>query len=263
MKRLEGKIAIVTGGGTGIGAAIVRRFVEEGARVCLVGRRPGPLTEVASSLPTGSVVACPGDISDEADVERMIGTAKAMGGLHILVNNGAIPMRGAVADLPPAEWRSAVDINLTGPFLMMHYGIPLMIESGGGSIINIASVGGIRSIPGAAAYCASKGGLVMLTQQAAVDYGCKGIRCNIVCPGLVHTAMTDGGMKGKADEMKTDLEGAYQFSARNLPLRRAAQPDEIAPLCAYLASSEAAFMTGSVVVIDGGIHVLDAGMVAK
>jgi meso-butanediol dehydrogenase / (S,S)-butanediol dehydrogenase / diacetyl reductase len=263
MKRLEGKIAIVTGGGTGIGAAIARRFVEEGARVCLVGRRPDPLKEVASVMPAGSTTVCPTDVSNESDVERMIATAKEMGGLHVLVNNGAIPMKGAVVDLPPAQWRSAVDINLTGPFLTMHYCIPLMIESGGGSIINIASVGGIRSIPGAAAYCASKGGLIMLTQQAAVDYGCKGIRCNVVCPGLVHTAMTDGGMKGKAAELKTDLDGAYQFSARNLPVRRAAQPDEIAPLCAYLASSESAFMTGSVVVIDGGIHVLDAGMVMQ
>ncbi len=263
MKRLEKKVALITGGGTGIGAAIAKRFVEEGARVCVVGRRSAPLREVADSLPAGSAVACAGDVGNESDVERMVAAAIALGGLHILVNNGAINIRGAVGDLSPGEWRSVVDTNLTGPFLTMHHAIPAIIASGGGCIINIASVGGIRSIPEAASYCASKGGLVALTQQAAVDYGEKGIRCNVICPGLVHTAMTDVGMDKKASTLETDREGAYAFSARNIPLRKAAFPEEIAPLCAYLASSESSFMTGAVLVIDGGISVLDAGMVMK
>src|SRR5208283_1306024 len=121
MKRLEHKVAIVTGGGTGIGAAIVRRFVEEGARVCAVGRRKAPLEEVARSLPEGSVAVCAGDVSNESDVACMISTALGLGnGLHILVNNGAVNVRGAVADLPPAQWRALIDVNLTGPFLTMH-----------------------------------------------------------------------------------------------------------------------------------------------
>lgn len=264
MKRLEEKVAIVTGGGTGIGAGIVRRFVAEGARVCAVGRRQAPLEEVARSLPEGSVIPCPGDVSKESDVERMIATALGLGkGLKILVNCGAINARGSIVDLKPAEWRGLVDVNLTGPYLTMHHAIPEMIKSGGGSIINIASVGGIRCIPESPAYCAAKAGLIMLTQQAAIDFGSKGIRSNAVCPGLVHSDMTDVGMATMAPEMKTDIQGAYIYAARNLPLGRAAVPDEIAPLCAYLASDESGFMTGSVLVIDGGIHMLDAGMVTK
>jgi NAD(P)-dependent dehydrogenase (short-subunit alcohol dehydrogenase family) len=261
VKRLENKIAIVTGGGTGIGAAIVRRFVDEGARVCLMGRRREPLERVVASLPPGSAVASPGDVSEESDVERAVEAAMNLGGLHILVNNGAVTMPGGVAEVSPEQWRLAVEVNLTGPYLTMHYAIPRMIECGGGSIINVSSVGGIRSIPAAAAYCSSKGGLIQLTRQAAVDYGSNGIRCNVICPGLVHTDMTDNGMSKKAAEMKIDVESAYAHSARNIPLHKSAYPEQIAPLAAYMASEEATFMTGAVVVVDGGISVLDAGMV--
>ena len=264
MKRLEHKVAIVTGGGTGIGAGIVRRFVAEGARVCAVGRRKAPLEEVARGLPEGSVIPCPGDVSKESDVERIVATALGLGsGLHILVNCGAVNYRGSAVTVPPEEWRKLIDINLTGPFLTMHHVIPEMIKSGGGSIINIASVGGIRCIPEGTAYCASKAGLIMLTQQTAIDFGLKGVRANAVCPGLVHSDMTDVGMSVRASELNTDVEGAYRHAARNLPLARAAVPDEIAPLCAYLASDESGFMTGAVLVIDGGISMLDAGMVQK
>jgi len=263
MKRLENKVALITGGGTGIGAAIARRFVDEGARVCLVGRRVGPLEEVANSLPRGTVVVCAGDVSREVDVERMIGVALTLGGLHVLINNGAINVRGSVTDLPPSEWRTLVDVNLTGPYLTMHYAIPHLVRSGGGSVINISSVGGIRCIPEAVGYCASKAGLIMLTQQASIDFGPKGVRCNVVCPGLVHTAMTDVGMDRKAPALNTDREGAYAHSARNIPMGKAAMPKEIAPLCAYLASDESSFMTGALLVIDGGISMLDAGMVSS
>jgi meso-butanediol dehydrogenase/(S,S)-butanediol dehydrogenase/diacetyl reductase len=263
MRRLENKVAIVTGGGTGIGAAIAKRFVEEGARVCIVGRRTAPLEEVARSLPAGSVATCAGDVSSESDIDRMVKTAlDFQGAIHILVNNAALPSHGSVTDLDPADWRRSLDVNLTGPFLTMHRIIPLMIRAGGGSIINVASVGGLRCIPGAPAYCSPKAGLIMLTQQVAVDYGRHGIRSNVVCPGLVRTEMTDMNMDYMGQSFNLDREGTYKMAVTDQPLGRAAMPDEIAPLCAYLASSESSFMTGAVLVIDGGIAILDAGMVA-
>jgi NAD(P)-dependent dehydrogenase (short-subunit alcohol dehydrogenase family) len=261
MRRLENAVALVTGGGTGIGGGITKRFVEEGAKVCIAGRRLDKLEEVVASLPKGSVIACAGDVSKEEDAKRMVDTALSLGGIDILVNNGAVNHRGPVTDLSLADWQNVINVNLTGPFLTMHFAIPHMVKKGKGSIINIASVGGIRSIPTDPSYCASKSGLIGLTQQVAIDYGANGIRCNVVCPGLVHTAMTDAGMDLKAHSMNADRNAAYKFAVRNIPLRKSAYPDEIAPLIAYLASDEATFMTGSVLVIDGGISPLDAGMV--
>ena len=263
MRRLENMAAVITGGGTGIGAAVARRFVGEGARVCLVGRRKALLEEVAKSLPSGAAMVCPGDVSSESDVDRIVDAALDFAGaINILVNNAGFSVHGAIADLPPAEWRRAVDVNLTGPFLTMHKTIPRMIEAGGGSIVNIASIGGIRSIPGAPAYCSSKAGLIMLTRQAAVDYGRQKIRCNAVCPGLTQTEMSNSNMDRIGSLFNLDRAGAYRLAVADLPLGRAAVPDEIAPLCAYLASGESSFMTGAVLVIDGGISVLDAGMLA-
>jgi len=263
MRRLENKTALVTGGGSGIGAAIVRRFVEEGARVCMVDRRKTPLEAVADSLPKGSVTTCVGDVSNAADVERMIRTALTLKGkINILVNNAAINSSGAITDINPAHWGEVLGINLTGPFLTMREAIPHIIESGGGSIINIASLGGLRCPPTSVAYCTSKAGLIMLTQQAAVDYGPKGIRCNVVCPGWVRTPMSDEGLDRLALSLNTDREGAYARVARDLPLGKVAKPEEIAPLCAYLASDESSFMTGAVLVIDGGSAVVDAGTIS-
>jgi NAD(P)-dependent dehydrogenase (short-subunit alcohol dehydrogenase family) len=260
MKRLENKIALVTGGGSGIGAAIVKRFVEEGAHVCMVDRNKTSLEAVADSLPKRSITTCVGDVSIATDVERMIRTALSLEGkLHILVNDAAINSSGAITDISPAHWGEVLGVNLTGPFLMMREAIPHLIKSGGGSIINIASLGGLRCPPASVAYCTSKAGLIMLTQSTAVDYGPKGIRCNVVCPGWVRTPMSDEGLNRLALVLNTNLDGAYARAARDQPLGKAAKPEEIAPLCAFLASDESSYMTGAVLVIDGGSAVVDAG----
>ncbi len=255
---LKGKVALVTGGGTGIGTAIAERFVADGAKVCITGRRKEMLEKVAKSLPSGTVVICTGDVSKEEDVKRMVETTVKFGGkINVLVNNAAINHPAPIAELDPKLWREVIGVNLTGPFLLMQAVIPLMIKEGGGSIINIASLGGLRCLPSMPAYCSTKAGLIMLTQQAALEYGRKNIRCNVVCPGGVKTAMTekDFGQFGKM--LGIEPEAFINQIAVEIPLHRFAESPEMGGLCSYLASDESSFMTGAVLVIDGGTAVVD------
>jgi meso-butanediol dehydrogenase / (S,S)-butanediol dehydrogenase / diacetyl reductase len=262
--KLEGKVALVTGGGTGIGAAIVERFVAEGARVCITGRRKEMLEKVASRLPGEAIITCPGDVSKSEDVERMVSSVIKFGGkLDILVNNAGMPSHGSVDDLDLADWRRALDVNLTGPFLLMKASIPHMRKAGGGSIINIASLAGLRCIPAGAAYCSSKAGLIMLTRQAALDYGPYKIRCNVICPGAVQTPMLEGVIDELKNDLNTDTAGALAHFTANSPLRRAAVPREISGICAFLAGEDSSFMTGAVLVADGGAAVVDANSVVR
>jgi meso-butanediol dehydrogenase / (S,S)-butanediol dehydrogenase / diacetyl reductase len=257
---LEGKVALITGGGTGIGAAVARRFVTDGAKVCIAGRRGEMLEKVAASLPNGSTVTCAGDVSRYEDVERMVNTALTFGGkLNVLVNNAAMDQipPANVVDLNPALWQSVLSVNLTGPFFTMKAAIPHMIKDGGGSIINVASVAGIRSIPNMPAYVSSKGGMIALSQQVALDFGPSRIRCNVICPGSVRTEMFEGAMGPFAKKHGTDLEGIFSLFTKDVPLRRVASTDEIGGICSYLASDDAAFMTGVVLPIDGGTSIVD------
>ena len=256
--KLKGKVALITGGGTGIGTAIVKRFVTEGAKVCLTGRRKEMLDEVARSLPSGTVTTCSGDVSKDDDVERMVKATVSFGGrLDVLVNNAGIASQVPVADLSREEWQKVFDVNLTGPFLLMKASIPHMIKGGGGSIINIASVGGLRCLSGFPAYCSSKAGLIMLTQQAALDYGRHNIRCNAICPGGIKTEMTkkEFGQIGKMLGMETD--SFFAMISKALPLQRLGQPPEIGGICTFLASDDSSFMTGAALVIDAGTAVVD------
>lgn len=256
--KLKDKIALITGGGTGIGAAIAKRFVEEGATICITGRRRDMLEKTAAALPAEKVTICSGDVSQEADVKQMVETTVSFGGgLDVLINNAAMSAQGPVTELEPQLWRQVMATNLTGPFLLMKTSIPHMIERGGGSVINIASVGGMRCLPGMPAYCSSKAGLIMLTQQAALDYGAQNIRCNAVCPGGIKTAMTEKefGMFGEMLGMDTDAFFAKISS--DLPLNRFGQPNEIGGLCVYLASDDASFMTGASLVVDAGTTIVD------
>jgi meso-butanediol dehydrogenase/(S,S)-butanediol dehydrogenase/diacetyl reductase len=256
--KLEGKTALVTGGGTGIGAAIAERFVVEGAKVCITGRRKEKLERQATVFSGGSVVTCAGDVSSHEDVRRMIAATAAFGGgIDILVNNAACDAMGPIAELDPDDWRRILEINLTGPFLLMKEVLPYMIRNGGGSIINIASIGGLRCMPGAPAYGTSKAGLIFLTQQAALDYGRFGVRCNALCPGATRTEMLEEAVSGIAKEMGADIDGLLERFSSVVPLRRVSAPREIAAVCTFLASEDSSFMTGAVVVADGGEIIVD------
>lgn len=255
---LEGKVALITGGGTGIGAAIARRFVADGAKVCITGRRIEMLDRIVSSLPSGSVVACAGDVSDLGNAEKMVKAAIDFGGkLDVLVNNAGMDPAGRIVEVDPELWQRVIDINLTGPFNMMRTAIPHFLKNGGGAIINIASLAGLRCIPAMPAYCSTKAGLIMLTQQVALDYGPANIRCNVVCPGAVRTEMLEHAMTSLAEKLKTDTDGAFAKMTSFSPLRRAANPNEITGICRYLASDESSFMTGAVLVLDGGAAIVD------
>jgi NAD(P)-dependent dehydrogenase (short-subunit alcohol dehydrogenase family) len=257
--QLDGKVALITGAGTGIGTAIAERFVADGARICITGRRQEKLDDVIHSLPKGTAVSCAGDVTNLEDVRLMVETALGIAGrLDVLVNNAAIDPGGkTVVDVDPELWHRVLETNLTGPMYLMKESIPHMIKGGGGSIINISSLGGLRCLPGMPAYCASKAGLIMLTRQVALDFGPARIRCNAVCPAGIRTQMLEHSLSPLAEAIETDLEGVFQSITSMVPLRRTASPSEVSGICSYLASDDSTYMTGAVLLVDGGAAIVD------
>lgn len=256
--RLEGKVALITGGGTGIGAAVTKRFVDEGARVVITGRRREMLDEVAQSLPAGSVSVFCGDVCEEGNAQKMVDAALAFNGrLDVLINNAAIEINKRVVDMDPAAWRQMLEVNLTGPFLMMKAAIPKMIEAGGGSIINVSSIAGIVAVPGGPGYCTTKAGLIHLSKQVALDYGKHNVRCNVVLPGPVRTSMLEMNVEPLTDVLHTDMDGVFEKMGSNVPLGHIVKPPAVTGLFVFLASEDSGYMTGSTVVIDGGVTIVD------
>jgi NAD(P)-dependent dehydrogenase (short-subunit alcohol dehydrogenase family) len=256
--RLQGKVALITGGGTGLGAVFAKRFVEEGAKVVITGRRKELLEKVASEVPAGSILPFQGDVSDFESAKAMVdATVKFGGKIDVLVNNAGIDPAAKILDIAVEQWQKVININLTGPMLMMKAAIPEMIKIGGGSIINIASLAAVRNIPAMPAYSASKAGLIGLTQATALDYGAQNIRVNIVAPGPIRTEMLEHSMQGLADATGTDITGALNTLTKFLPLKRPAMPAEVAGAVVFLASDDASFMTGNTIMVDGGACIVD------
>jgi NAD(P)-dependent dehydrogenase (short-subunit alcohol dehydrogenase family) len=246
MKRLADRIALVTGGGSGIGRAICEAFAAEGAKVAVVDINGKTAAETAERIVAvgGTATSTQCDVTVATDVDAAVAACvNAFGGIDVLVNDAGMGQLGTVTELDPETWDRVMAVNVRSVFLCSRAAIPTMAARGGGRIINVASVSGITASAGRAAYTASKGAVVMLTRAMALDHAAQHINVNAICPGVVVTAMTADSLKD-ADTMAQKLN--------DTPLGRLADPTEIAPAAVYLASNDGSFVTGSALVVDGG-----------
>jgi meso-butanediol dehydrogenase / (S,S)-butanediol dehydrogenase / diacetyl reductase len=258
--RFANKIALITGGGTGIGAAVARRIHAEGGKAVVMGRRQEPLDRVAGQ--TGAL-AVTGDAANADDVRRAIALATTQfGGLDVLIANAGGHGFGTVAETDDATWALATHSNLDTAFVTAREALP-MLQQRRGNIVVVSSLAGLFSGPEVAGYVTMKHALIGLTKSLARDFGPKGVRANAVCPGWVRTDMADGEMDViiKRHNLPS-IDAAYQLVTRNVPLRRPAEPDEVANVICFLASSEAAMVTGAMVPIDGGASIVDLPTIA-
>lgn len=243
--RLAGKVALVTGGASGIGRATARRFVAEGAQVVVGDVNPDSLAALADEL-GDAVATLASDVTIEADVEELAATAvEHFGRLDIAFANAGVGSAQRLVDADLEQWSRVLDVNLTGPFLTIKHAARRMER--GGSIVVTASLNAVQPGIGMGAYCSSKAGVSMLVQVAALELGPAGIRVNAVGPGFVRTALTEGAFL---------LPAIVEGYEENTPVGRHASPEEIAGLVTYLASDEASFVSGSLQLIDGGAHTM-------
>ena len=244
--RLEGKVAIVTGGGSGIGRATCQRFLQEGAKVVIADRNRAGAEETQHVMEGGDNAAVSVvDVSQADQVQRMVdGTVALFGRLDVLVNGAAILIRTPpLVEVDELDWDLTMDTNIKGLFLCCKYAIPAMLSNGAGSIVNIASMSGVRGIAYSVPYAVSKAGVIHLTKVAASQYSSQGVRVNCIAPGGVDTP-----------QMRGSTASAEVFAQRQEehPLGRVGRPEEIANLIAWLASDEASYVSGSTYIIDGG-----------
>jgi NAD(P)-dependent dehydrogenase (short-subunit alcohol dehydrogenase family) len=249
-KRFEGKVALITGASSGIGKDTAFEFAKEGAHVVVAARRRDQSLEVCKEIESYGVQALyvETDVSKSADCKRMVAETMAkFGRLDIAFNNAGLGRSGhPVADEDEDVWDQLIAVNLTGCFLSMKYEIPAILASGGGSIINTSSTGGLKGGAGSSAYGASKGGLQVLTKCAAKEYASQNIRVNAICPGATHSEMMQRWMNR--------VEGVAEKVVQGQPMGRIADGIEIARAVLFLASDDASFMTGQLMAVDGGAY---------
>jgi meso-butanediol dehydrogenase / (S,S)-butanediol dehydrogenase / diacetyl reductase len=258
--RFEGKVAIVSGGGTGIGAATAARLAEEGASVTITGRRKDALDEVAGA--TGAL-PLPGDTASPDDVEAAVAaTLERFGGLDVVIANAGLGFGGGAGELSDEHWARTLDVNLTGAMLLVRAALPHLVRRGRGAVVFVASVSGVVTSPRSTAYEVSKAGMLALMRSVALDYGPLGVRSNAVLPGWIRTPMGDRAVGSLADERGLSLGDAYDAIHGSVPLRREGTPEEVASCCAFLASDDAAYVNGASLVVDGGGIVVDVSTTA-
>jgi NAD(P)-dependent dehydrogenase (short-subunit alcohol dehydrogenase family) len=245
---LEGRVAIVTGGSSGIGRAISELFAKEKGRVVIADISSGEETAKAAQYGGGSATFIRTDVRDSAQVRRLVEeTVATYGTVDIVCNNAGIELVHSIVDTSEADWETVLDTNLKGPFLVCKYALPHMVAKKKGVVINIASQMGLVGSENLGAYCASKAGLILLTKVMALEYARHGIRVNCICPGPIQTPASDRhfGLEPNPDQ-------ARRAFLREVPLNRFGKPEEIAQVALFLASARSSFMTGESVVVDGG-----------
>lgn len=254
MGEFDGRVALVTGGALGIGKGIVEGFAREGAGVAIADINADAATRLAAEVEAagGRAIAVIGDVSSATDAERMVAeTVSGMGRLDVLVNNAGIQPIDAyfrIEDTSEELWDRITGVNLKGVFLMSKFALPRIREAGGGAIINMASVQGLQSMPKVGSYAASKGGVLSLTRNMALDYAPEGIRVNAICPGTIDSEMVRNAARAEGGD--TDANVARYGLAH--PLGRVGKPEDIAQAALFLASDRASFITGEHLNVDGG-----------
>jgi NAD(P)-dependent dehydrogenase (short-subunit alcohol dehydrogenase family) len=249
--RLAGKVAIITGAGSGIGRAAALLFAAEGAAVGVLDR-DGAVAEQTTAMVTaagGRALSLTADVSKAAEVSAAAdAVAAAYGAIDVVYNNAGVDSRGSVAVAEEADWDRCFDVNVKGTYLMTQAALAHMGQ--GGSIVNQGSVAGLVGVMNFAAYCAAKGAVVSLTRSMAVDLAGRGVRANVICPGTVYTPLMEPMLRARGDG---DLDLGLQRTLVKYPIGRLGDVADIARVALFLASDEAAFMTGSVVAADGGM----------